>query len=495
MKQFLRTILRILDGSPSTSKATRNRQRGQSMLELALITPLLATLVAGAVEVGWYTNHWLTLLEVTRVGARFGTSLTDSLSPLEWIDDASVFPAIQTEFMEGTVDDESYKRAENARACASSGFYSAISCLTQSSLEPLVLAIDLIDPLDASEDESGEADPVSHDDIVVSVFSIQTVNNAEENGREDNNEGVVNGRPRYYEWDTSGAEIEPNVSATTALYKISYDLNQFADHRNYPPGLQNIVIGRYPSTANECTHKGTYKSRETDGFGGFVYPNDLTLLAATDPGFETDPFDYLSNDNSDITGISTYRLWAGEDYPLELTDASGGSLADTGNEFQRGYSFTGQHRIDDPNVFCYGSEFSIADVETLVNMPGFIQPDILHPPYNPYNYALGSSQYQEWLVSDEYHAWHNSDAYHDWLDIPAGKQWVDDEVYGTQDERAFFRSQGMTLVEVFWEHDMLLNFGFFRPLKEAYGDGDIVIALWSAFPLPSVSPSIIYQLP
>lgn len=504
MKRFLRTILRILDGSPSTSIATRNRQRGQSMLELALITPLLAILIAGAVEVGWYTNHWLTLLEVTRVGARFGTSLTDALSPQEWNDDASVFPAIQLEFMEGDDTDESYTRAVNARFCETGGnfgFYSAISCLTERSLDPLNLVIDSIDPLDASADESGETDPASHDDIVVSVFSIQPVNNAEEFGVEDNNEGITNGRPTYRELDTARLEIRADVSTTSELYKVTYDLNGLgggpkAAYRNYPPGLQNIVVGRYPATANECTHKGTYKAKELDGLGNIIYPNDLTLLDVTDPGFETDPFDYLSSDNGTVTGRKYGDGPEDSDYSDDYTFEFAG--ADTGIEFQRGYSFTGQHRIDDPDVFCYGSEFSIADVEMLVNMPGFIQPDIFHPPYNPYNYALNSGEYQDWLDSDEYQAWHNSDdpdKYFGWLQTPEGEQWVDDEVYSSQDERAFFAPQGMTLVEVFWEHRFLLNFPLFRPLQQAYGDGDIVIALWSAFPLPSSAPNIIYQLP
>ena len=162
-------------------------------------------------------------------------------------------------------------------------------------------------------------------------------------------------------------------------------------------------------------------------------------------------------------GNVTFRTYGTEQYVLELSDVDGGSLADNTPEYQRGFSFAGQHRIDDPNVFCYGSEFSVADVEKLINMPGFITPDLYNAPdqgTNPVGYAA----------------------------------WVSD-VYDSQDERAFFEPQGMTVVEIFWEHDMLLNFGFFRPLKEAYGDGDIVIALWSAFPLPSAAPNILYQLP
>ena len=470
MKRLLRTILRILDGSPSASMATPNRQRGQSMLELALITPLLAILVAGAVEVGWYTNRWLSLLEVTRVGARSATFLQNELSPIEWNDDASIFPAIQTELMGIADTEESVSKAENARNCATFsnfGFYSFISCLMQSSLDPLELKIDPIDPLDADPagQEAAEALPdslrnlvvypdqdlQSYDDIVISVFSIQTVNNARYTGLETNNEGIVNGRPTYVDFQTPPQAIDP----ASDIYKITYDLNNAgsgggASLRNYPEGLQNIVVGRYPSNANECTQKGTDSS-------------NAVQMDDTDPGFEIDPFDYLNADNGAVTtrtyGTSPDFL----DYTLELTDIDGAPLADSGPEFQRGFSTTGQHRIDDPNVFCYGSEFSIADVEELINMPGFIQPNLYDPPSDD----KLSAEYQAWLV----------------------------DVYASQDERAFFEPQGMTLVEIFWQHDLLLNFALFRPLQRAYGEGDIVIALWSAFPLPSAAPNILYQLP
>jgi len=460
------------------------------MLELALITPLLAILVAGAVEVGWYTNHWLTLLEVTRVGARSATFLTDELSPIEWNNDASVVPAIQVELMNvsGTT---SINRATNARDCesyAGYGFYTYISCLTQSSLEPLSLNLDVVDPIDADSEAveeneskfaidpanqqcikdypeprdaaqqaafdacydpaldrdlllSSNRDVKSHDDVVISVFVIQNVNNARYTSL------YGNGTPRYVDYTPAQNEIDPESD----IYKVTYDLNNSgggggASSREYPPGRQNIVVGRYPSNANECTQKGTNVDNDQ-------------MMTAADLGFEIDPFDYLDMDN----GLVTKRTYAGEEYTLELTDIDGGSLADNTPEYQRGFATTGQHRVDDPNVFCYGSEFTIAEVERLINMPGFISPDLYNAPdsaTNPVGYAA----------------------------------WVSD-VYASQDERAFFEPQGMTLVEVFWEHDMLLNFGFFRPLKEAYGDGDIVIALWSAFPLPSAAPNILYQLP
>lgn len=488
MRKFLRTILRILDGSPSIHMATRNRQRGQSMLELAFITPLLAILIVGASEIGWYTNRWLSLLEVTRVGARSATFLQSGLSAPEWDNRASIVPAIQEEIFGVDPLEDSYRFAENARNCdtgSNFGFYSFIVCLMQDSLDPLELTVDTIDPIDADEesqeieeekytihpdnqeiiDAGGDAsspgydpskdrdlalapvrDIVGHDDIVISVFAIQNVNNARFTGTETSSEGVVNGRPVYRTYESGVNEIDP----ISSVYKVTVDLNAYAEPPDYPPGRQAIVVGRYPQNANECNYTGTHNGNKT-------------LLADGDPGYEKDPFDYLDTNASG--NILTGNSWDGgvTVYLYEMTDEEGNSLADAQPEIQRGWALTGQHKVSDPNLFCYGSEFSIQDVQELINMPGFITPNIWDPPTDD----VFAPEYEDWL----------------------------DEVYESQSRREFFEPQGMTLVEIFWEHQLLLDFPLARPLQEAYGEGDIVIALWSAFPLPSIAPNITYQLP
>jgi len=432
MKQFLRTILRILDGSPSYAMATQNRQRGQSMLELALITPLLAILVAGAVEVGWYTNRWLSLLEVTRVGARSATFLQGELSPLQWDNTASVHPDIQLNYNLIDPAEQSINEATNARFCETGsdyGFYSFIVCIMETSLDPLEIRTNEVD------------------DIVVSVFAVQPVNNAIYSGTEPSLADPSESRPRYRSFPPHSEPVTP----TEEIYKVTYDLNgaggtgeDRAVNKIYPPGMQSIVVGRYPINANECTNAG----------------DDIatTTILPGDPSYEPDPFNYL---DSDANGVTSSQFASGEEWVLEVRDTEGNAFSDTGAEFQRGFSFMGQHRVDDPNVFCFGSEFTVAEVERLINMPDFIEPDLYDPPpttpIDPYN---------DWVL----------------------------DVYDSQDERMFFESQGITLVEIFWEHDLLLNFPLFRPLQEAYDD-EMVIALWSAFPLPTVSPNITYQLP
>jgi hypothetical protein len=54
----------------------RRKERGQSMVEMALALPILLLLLAGAVEVGWYYNTYLTLVDATREGARYSANGT-----------------------------------------------------------------------------------------------------------------------------------------------------------------------------------------------------------------------------------------------------------------------------------------------------------------------------------------------------------------------------------------------------------------------------------
>lgn len=429
MRQFLRTILRILDGSPSYAMATKNRQRGQSMLELAFITPLLAILVAGAVEVGWYTNRWLSLLEITRVGARSATFLQGELSPLQWDNNASVHPDLQTSYLGIAPGETTYDAALNARDCISGreyGFYSFIACVMEESLSPLQF----------------QTNSTAVDDLVISVFAIQTINNARHTGNEPGDASP--NRPVYRQ----KLPLMDAVTPTDDLYKISYDLNAYGTRNDYPPGIQSVVIGRFPTNANECTYEAT-------GDGSAI----AGTLTDAHASFEYDPFDYLNPLNTVTVNPNT----GGVEYVLELrNEETSAAYSDTANELQRGWAFLGQHRIDDTSIFCFGSEFTVREVEELMNMPNFIKPDLYNPPAG----GPADPLYDDWVES----------------------------VYATQSERLYFEPQGMTLVEVFWEHRLLLDFPLFRPLQEAYDD-QMVISLWSAFPLPTVAPNIIYQLP
>jgi len=53
--------------------AFRHKEIGQSFIELALIFPVLLLLIAGFVEVGFYTYTYLTAVELTRETARYAS--------------------------------------------------------------------------------------------------------------------------------------------------------------------------------------------------------------------------------------------------------------------------------------------------------------------------------------------------------------------------------------------------------------------------------------
>ena len=52
-------------------------------------------------------------------------------------------------------------------------------------------------------------------------------------------------------------------------------------------------------------------------------------------------------------------------------------------------------------------------------------------------------------------------------------------------KQSYLPSQGLILVEIYWEHEMLLKIPLLSPVFTAVGnaDGKMVINVWAAFPL------------
>ncbi len=61
--------------------------------------------------------------------------------------------------------------------------------------------------------------------------------------------------------------------------------------------------------------------------------------------------------------------------------------------------------------------------------------------------------------------------------------------------KSYLPSQGLILVEMYWEHEMLLKIPILSPVFTAVGneDGKMVIDVWAAFPLSSTEPYIIFS--
>src|SRR5258706_13961742 len=167
MRSVPKKIFQILDGTPAVYG---HHSRGQSLVELALVTPLLIVLLMGLAEIGWFANNYLILMETTRVGARYGAIQTGDPSPLLWPNDASLLPALQPDLV-------SIAKAQEYRVCSNltnrpetKRFYNTIVCPMFDSMAPLSFR---------ANDPSLPLSPTNGngvDDIVVSAFALQSLN-------------------------------------------------------------------------------------------------------------------------------------------------------------------------------------------------------------------------------------------------------------------------------------------------------------------------------
>lgn len=415
MRKILKKILNILDGTPAVYG---KRERGQSMFELALVTPILCIMIAGIVEIGWYAQNYLNLIESAKVGARRGPFLNSENAPQEWpvFVGSDYGPSISPYLKDKALplinasdaalnvyrddpDSEHYLRY-NYRNCNASeqffGFFNLVACTVLDSLDPLTLRIGE----DCATYYRGDADTVPClDDIVISAFSVQKVK--------------------------SGPNADDDIN-------LNNPPNGNANGKTYPGGHQVVVVGRYPHDANECQGGGN----NLDG---------------------RDPFDYIVNNQSDVWYQPNPIDPSAPDVRLELELIKSFNedtnetveFRDGGTEFQRGFSWTGQHRVrNDLGIECFGSEWDTQDVEDLMNLPEFI----------------------------------------------------DD---GNQDRLQYLPSQGIVIVEIFWQHHLILagpglETDAFPLWSAAYGlfsnsqDAE-VIHVWAAFPVPSTQPNILYK--
>ncbi len=380
--RLFKRILLILDGHP---KAFGHHQLGQSAAELALITPILLLLFWGIVEIGWFAQNVLDLQEVTRVGARRGAGLSGDLSPLAWSNQYSFpyyDPTIQTEVDQDWLEDwvrswmQSYfppsptapdpynlrrfdtngngaidsggeedtafaiMNAESLNhrdgACFNptfQGFYNVIICTMIDSMLPRTMKLTGTRPYDGPV---GTRRP-ELDDIVISVFALQNINNARRTAPELSTRSDLQSRTFDFASNfdpKSGGDIAPE---------------------NQPPAGWNVmVVGRYPTNANECNVASD----------GSIIPEDEQ---------DRDPFDYITNGDRDLTpdGIWTAVNWQNPQQPyIELAGMDPWFV----KEYHRGFSWRGFRRVRSADMngrLCYGSEFSDAEVEELISLNNF----------------------------------------------------------------------------------------------------------------------------
>lgn len=403
MQRLLRNIIQLLDGTPAVYG---KRQSGQSLVEMALITPILIIMFMGMVEIGWFANNYLTLLDVARAGARRAAVLQEQFSPLEWKNEASYVPVIvvggndYTEqglalsnssalTMPGTypvdpnnqmVSTDTTGIRNNQRLCDPSytdpRFYRELVCVMLASLNPLEI------------DEDNNVD-----DIVISGFSLARITSPQ-------------GSPSI---TVLGPDVRPG-GATAQTHMV--------------------VTGRYPTNANECDV--AVANETTTPVFSVVPVGDPRRNAANSMFENRDPFDINQNGQRDARDIDNNGTALGNG---QFTEAVGYDPVVTNlNHAEKavGFSYTGQRWI--PGTGCLGSNFTVRRVEQLVNLPNF--------------------------------------------------QMTDEE------RRLRLPHQGMILVEIFWQHSMLLQFPVFNPVVSAFsGDSTPTVSVWAIFPLPQAEPS------
>jgi hypothetical protein len=109
----------------------------------------------------------------------------------------------------------------------------------------------------------------------------------------------------------------------------------------------------------------------------------------------------------------------------------------------------------------------------MMNSPSFLQKGVVMPPDGDPDSAASAS----WRAAGS-----NLSTYNEW-----------------QARAKFLPSQGAVLVEMFWRHDILLDFPLMMPIirlmQGAGGPYNIVISVWAVFPLPNAEPNLNFGFP
>lgn len=355
MRKLASKIIRILDGTPAEYG---RMERGQSLIEVAFSLPILIGVLVGMVEIGWFANNYLILLEVTRVASRYGSTQVEDNSPLAWEMNAETRAATLPPPRNGSVEATNYRDCNNDTVV---GFYKGVACLALDSMRPLVI---------------NEDDVSIKDDIIISVFSTNLV--------PDRDDLTTNPERTVYD---SLALPYSGQGGQSVEFRNSAPKDQSGNPKY--TAAQVMVTGRYPAGANEC------------------------------PG-DRDPFDIDLGNDEDSFELDQQRR------NIKLT---GGTLFDGGTDSnQRGWAYTG--KWDVPGTTCFGSAFGVTRMESVVNLNN---------------------------------TGHNAE-----------------QMKNLPERQAF------VLVEVNWQHNLLLDFPGFSPVFGLLGGGQgSYVSVWAAFPSPA----------
>jgi hypothetical protein len=297
------------------------------------------------------------------------------------------------------------------------------------------------------------------DDVIISAFAVQMVNN-----------------------QASGGDL--NLTTTPPLMdQLSGGSEQEFPERGWTP----VVVGRYPARANEC-------NLWQDVSSGVYYTYTT----------ERDPFDYYRQGETPLNGgqgVDVEIVTADPDgagpepvqqvgsYPLEIAIESEGNWVTPLHgfdpydftEIQRGFVITGQRQVDmtlvadvggntvNLTAACWGSDKTVYWMQDRL-----IAEDSIMTDAEITNMRLTDPDFCRVEVLD-------ADG------NPTG-------VFEDCDQREFMVNQGVVLVEIYWQHQLLLDIPVFSPIYNALNDDQTTIHVWSAFPAPTIEPDLEYNL-
>jgi hypothetical protein len=154
----------------SLINSDRSKSIGQSMVELALLFPVLLILLSGLVEFGFILNEYLSVMDAARNAARFASDGVyfqyDDVSTT--IDNMRRYHCI-CEGCAGYIDING--NWVNEEVNPTNHFYRQIACLVNQELRQEVPTIDLNEN-GTESNEDDYLDPLEGNDMIISVFSF-----------------------------------------------------------------------------------------------------------------------------------------------------------------------------------------------------------------------------------------------------------------------------------------------------------------------------------
>ncbi len=290
------------------------KARGQSLVEMTVTFPLLILMILGLVEVGFLANNYMILMDVVRGAGRDAVNL----NPMNWPGPGSL----------------------NSWGAGEARDWQRMDCEQEASMYHLYSKDTTVDdnrgtPRGATLPGYGE---ISGVDPAFGFFDEVACN------------AMRSLSPLRFDDSATGKD-------DVVVSVVTYALKDYTGVPGYPgpinpqfdagPGTRGgkwvTVTGRWPVENRYCV--------QTNGSGAYV------------SGDIRDPFDY--------------KMEFGLNYPAGAIESAPGDFirtAATGNQMVRGFVFTGKAKDD--NNFCYGSSFTVQDIEQRLNLDANFNKDV-----------------------------------------------------------------------------------------------------------------------